>query len=67
MALEYPIGNLPKKGTEIHLIRWLRTTDSWRNETVFVQYIDATDDVWVVGTSHGEQELSRDEWAIFSL
>ena len=66
-AMEFPIGNLPRKGTEIHLIRWLRTDDSWTNETVLVTFVEATEDDWLVSTRGGGRRLPREEWAIFSV
>jgi hypothetical protein len=63
---EFSSGHLPRKNAEIHLIRWLRAGDSWRNETLLVRYVGVTDDSWIVSSSAGRQVLPREEWALFS-
>ena len=62
-----PIGNAPKAGQDIHLVRWIRSADGWSSETVLCTYLGGTTREWIV-ESHGERvKLAREEWAQFAF
>ena len=64
---ETPIGNAPKPGQDIHLVRWIRSADGWSSETVLCTYLAGTPSHWVV-ERHGERvSLYRAEWAQFAF
>jgi hypothetical protein len=64
---ETPIGNTPKTGQAIHLVRWIRSADGWSSETVLCTYLGGTPQHWIV-EQHGERvRLERQEWAQFAF
>ena len=66
-TFESPIGNVPKPGQDVHLVRWVRSADGWSSETLLCTYLGCTSDSWIVD-SHGEQvSLARDEWSQFAF
>lgn len=64
---EIPLGNAPRCGENIHLVRWTRSADGWAAETLLATYVSSTHDEWVVDQSGQERRLSRPEWALFAL
>jgi hypothetical protein len=66
-TFESHIGNVPKPGQDVHLVRWIRSADGWTSETLLCTYRGCTPDQWLVD-SHGEQvALARDEWSQFAF
>lgn len=66
-SYETPIGNAPKRGQDIHLVRWIRSADGWSSETVLCTYLGGTPKQWIV-EQHGQRmELAREEWAQFAF
>ncbi|GIT80825.1 hypothetical protein LLS1_24940 [Leifsonia sp. LS1] len=64
---ETPIGNTPKAGQDIHLVRWVHRADGWSSETLLCTYLAGTRRDWIV-ESHGSRvELPREEWAQFAF
>ncbi|MDN4614249.1 hypothetical protein P5G50_07270 [Leifsonia sp. F6_8S_P_1B] len=62
-----PIGNAPKPGQDIHLVRWIRSADGWSSETVLCTYLGGTPHEWIVESAGERTALSRDEWAQFAF
>jgi hypothetical protein len=66
-TFETPIGNVPKAGQDIHLVRWLHSGDGWKSQTLLCTYLASTSEHWIV-ESQGEQvALQRDQWAQFAF
>jgi hypothetical protein len=66
-TFEAPIGNVPKAGQDVHLVRWIRSADGWTSQTLLCTYLGCTPDHWIVD-SRGEQvSLARDEWSQFAF
>jgi hypothetical protein len=66
-TLGIPLGNTPKKGTDIHLVRWAQTDDGWRPETVLATYVASTSDEWIVNQAGQQRRLPRDQWLQFAM
>lgn len=62
-----PIGNAPKPGQDIHLVRWIRSADGWSSETVLCTYLGGTAKEWIVEKFGENVRLARDEWAQFAF
>ena len=41
-TFETPIGNVPKLGQDMHLVRWIRSADGWRSQTLLCTYRGST-------------------------
>ncbi|MFP3464240.1 hypothetical protein [Leifsonia sp. SIMBA_070] len=66
-TFETPIGNVPKVGADVHLVRWVRTADGWASETLLCTYVACTPDAWIVDSRGEQMELARDEWSQFAF
>lgn len=64
---ETPIGNAPKPGQDIHLVRWIRSADGWSSETVLCTYLGGTRHDWIVEQRGERVRLARTEWAQFAF
>lgn len=62
-----PIGNAPKPGQDIHLVRWIRSADGWSSETVLCTYLGGTPNDWIVERFGEQVQLARDEWSQFAF
>ncbi|MFP3464603.1 hypothetical protein [Leifsonia sp. SIMBA_070] len=62
---EIPLGNTPKCGAELHLVRWVRVGGEWRAETLLVTYRAASHDEWLVEQHGQQQSLDRNQWLVF--
>jgi hypothetical protein len=62
-----PIGNAPKPGQDIHLVRWIRSADGWSSQTVLCTYLGGTPKEWIVESGGERTALPRDEWAQFAF
>ncbi|MGJ4843625.1 hypothetical protein [Leifsonia sp. Le1] len=45
---EIPLGNAPRCGENIHLVRWTRSADGWAAETLLATYVSSTHDEWAL-------------------
>ena len=66
-TFETPIGNVPKLGQDMHLVRWIRSADGWRSQTLLCTYRGSTAHEWIVDQNGEEVLLPRDEWAQFAF
>lgn len=66
-AFEIPLGTTPKKGEDIHLVRWAQTDEGWCAETVLATYVSSTSEEWVVDESGQQRRLRRDQWLQFAM
>lgn len=66
-TLETPIGNVPKAGQDVHLVRWIHTADGWTSETVLCTYLACTAEAWIVDSRGERVALARDEWSQFAF
>lgn len=66
-TFEIPLGNMPKKGADIHLVRWAQTDDGWQAETVLATFVASTSDEWIVDQSGEQRRLPRDQWLQFAM
>ena len=62
-----PIGNAPKPGQDIHLVRWTCSADGWSSETVLCTYLGGTPKDWIVERFGERVSLAREEWAQFAV
>ena len=66
-TFEAAIGNVPKPGQDVHLVKWTRSADGWTSETLLCTYVTCTPESWIVH-SRGEQvALARAEWSQFAF
>lgn len=66
-TFEPSIGNIPKPGQDVHLVRWVHSADGWTSETLLCTYVSCTPEQWIVD-SRGEQvSLERAEWSQFAF
>ncbi|MEV8214307.1 hypothetical protein [Leifsonia sp. NPDC077715] len=66
-TFDTPIGNVPKPGQDVHLVRWIRSADGWTSETVLCTYVACTPDSWIVDSRGQRMALAREEWSQFAF
>lgn len=64
-TFEIPLGNAPRAGQALHLVKWEHTADGWESQTLLVTYVYSTADRWEVELDGQRVTLSRTEWLLF--
>ncbi|WP_431218943.1 hypothetical protein [Leifsonia xyli] len=65
--IELAPGAKPRKGTLIHLVRWMQfPTGEWSPQTLAGRFVDLRDGCWVIERAGDEVELPTDQWSRFA-